>query len=119
MSLRDRVKESNTSIFSFLALAFEVRNIAHEDHFFTESATRHETLNEFYHGIIELTDKFTEAYIGKTNVKKQVDSTESVRKLLKFCETNRSLCENDTALLNIMDEIQGFCLKTLYLLNKK
>jgi len=49
----------------FVGMLFLARDVAHSAHLNTRSYAKHVALNEFYDGIIDLADKFAEAYQGK------------------------------------------------------
>lgn len=109
----------------FVGMMFLARDVAHSVHLNTRSFSKHMALNTFYDEIIELADKFAEAYQGKhgligpislMNARKtsniveflqdQVDEIEKVR--YEVCD------KTETALQNIIDEIVGLYLSTLY-----
>jgi len=109
----------------FIGMLFQARNVAHSVHLNTRSYSKHMALNEFYIGVVELADKFAEAYqgrhgligpvqvpeTGKTSnivdcLQEQLDEIEEYREKL--------VDRKDTALNNIIDEIVGLYLSTLY-----
>jgi DNA-binding ferritin-like protein len=109
----------------FVGMLFLARDVAHSVHLNTRSFSKHMALNTFYEEIVELADKFAEAYQGKhgligpislMNARKtsniveflqdQVDEIEKVR--YEVCD------KTETALQNIIDEIVGLYLSTLY-----
>lgn len=109
----------------FVGMMFLGRDVAHSVHLNTRSFSKHMALGTFYDNIIELADKFAEAYQGKygligpislMNARKtsniveflqdQVDEIEKVR--YEVCD------KTETALQNIIDEIVGLYLSTLY-----
>jgi DNA-binding ferritin-like protein len=109
----------------FVGMFFLARDVAHSVHLNTRSFSKHMALNTFYEEIVELADKFAEAYQGKhgligpislMNARKtsniveflqdQVDEIEKVR--YEVCD------KTETALQNIIDEIVGLYLSTLY-----
>ena len=49
----------------FVGMLFLARDVTHSAHLNTRSYAKHVALNEFYDGIIDLADKFAEAYQGK------------------------------------------------------
>ncbi|NDC42247.1 MAG: hypothetical protein EBZ77_11985 [Chitinophagia bacterium] len=82
-------------------------------------------LNTFYDNIVELADKFAEAYQGRHGLigpitlqgaKKTTNIVEFLEDSLNEVESTRySVCEKtDTAIQNIIDEIVGQYLSTLY-----
>jgi len=49
----------------FVGTLFLARDVAHSVHLNTRSFAKHSALNEFYDEIVELADKFAEAYQGR------------------------------------------------------
>ena len=109
----------------FVGMLFLARDVAHSVHLNTRSFSKHMALGTFYDEIVDLADKFAEAYQGKhgligpislMNARKtsniveflqdQVDEIEKVR--YEVCD------KTETALQNIIDEIVGLYLSTLY-----
>lgn len=109
----------------FVGMLFLARDVAHSVHLNTRSFSKHMALGSFYDEIVDLADKFAEAYQGKhgligpislMNARKtsniveflqdQVDEIEKVR--YEVCD------KTETALQNIIDEIVGLYLSTLY-----
>lgn len=113
-------------------ILFHARQQAHFWHLDTKTYSEHIALASFYDGILELTDKLLETYIGKG---KRIDfgnvrmtfhgynrdkMIEYLKKLARYLtRAKRSLRESDGDLSNIMDEILGLVNKTLYLLTLK
>jgi DNA-binding ferritin-like protein len=113
-------------------ILFHARQQAHFWHLDTKSFAEHKCLQEFYEGILELTDKLLEVYMGKGrridfggvrmtfhayNKEKMV---EYLKKLARYIvRKKKSLKESDADLANIFDEILGLTNKTLYLLSLK
>ena len=109
----------------FIGQMFLARDVAHSTHLATRSYAKHVALNEFYDGIIDLADKFAEAYQGRHGLigpieLQQATKTNSVLEFLqdslKSLEDMRyKVCDkSDTPLQNIIDEIVGLYLSTLY-----
>jgi RNA binding exosome subunit len=109
----------------FVGLMFLGRDIAHTVHLSTRSYAKHRALNSFYVDIIEAADKFAESYqgrhglIGKITVPEYKNSKNIIEFLenqLKTIEEVRyDVCEKtDTPIQNIIDEICGLYLSTLY-----
>lgn len=106
-----------------LGTLFLARDVAHRVHLSTRSYAKHMALNDFYEGIVGLADDFAETYQGrhgllssiplistkKSNIVEflqgQVDEIEKERK---------NICGDDSPLQNIIDEIVGLYLRTLY-----
>ena len=109
----------------FVGLLFLARDVTHSVHLNTRSYAKHVALNEFYDAIVDLADKFAEAYQGRhgligpislMSAKKTTNVTEFLQDQLAELEAARyEVCEKtDTALQNIIDEIVGQYLSTLY-----
>ena len=109
----------------FVGTLFLARDVAHSVHLNTRSFAKHMALNTFYDEIIELADKFAEAYQGRHNLigpislmsaKKTGNIIEFLQDSLADVEKMRyEVCDRaDTALQNIIDEIVGLYLSTIY-----
>ena len=109
----------------FVGTLFLARDVAHSVHLNTRSFAKHSALNEFYDEIVELADKFAEAYQGRhgligpvslMSAKKTTNIVEFLEDSLADIEKMRyEVCEKtDTPLQNIIDEISGLYLSTLY-----
>ena len=109
----------------FVGTLFLARDVAHSVHLNTRSFSKHMALNSFYDEVIELADKFAEAYQGRhgligpislMSAKKTTNIVEFLEDSLADVEKMRfEVCEKtDTALQNIIDEIVGLYLSTLY-----
>ena len=111
-----------------IATLFLSREYAHREHLRVTgvgSYAAHKALNEFYDEIVELADKFAEAYQGKhgligpislMNARKTSNITEFLQDQVDEIEKVRyEVCDKtETALQNIIDEIVGLYLSTLY-----
>ena len=109
----------------FVGLLFLGRDVAHSVHLNTRSYAKHVALQGFYEGIVGLADSFAEAYQGKygligpialQSVKKTNNIIEFLQDQLDEIESVRyKVVEKEcTALHNIIDEIVGLYLSTLY-----
>jgi hypothetical protein len=109
----------------FVGHLFLARDVAHSVHLNTLSFAKHKALQKFYEGIIGLADDFAEAYQGRHGLigpitlqtaKKNNNIIEFIQDSLADVEANRyKVCEEkDTAIQNIIDEIVGLYLSTLY-----
>lgn len=109
----------------FVGLLFLGRDVAHSVHLNTRSYAKHVALQGFYEGIVELADSFAEAYQGKygliggitlQSAKKTANIVEFLQDQMDEIEANRyKVVDKDcTALHNIIDEIVGLYLSTLY-----
>ena len=113
------------SCADFIGTLFLARDVAHSVHLATRSFAKHSALNEFYDGIVDLADKFAEAYQGRhgligpitlMSAKKTGNIIEFLEDSLKDVEDMRyKVCDkSDSALQNIIDEIVGQYLASLY-----
>ncbi len=99
---------------------FKARNAAHLKHWKTNSYAMHKALGSFYEDLIELLDKYVEAYQGTFGIIGDVPGdVENVTKLIRddivWLNDNRSkVAKNIPALENILDEITALHMKTLY-----
>lgn len=109
----------------FIGTLFLARDVTHSVHLNTRSFSKHNALNEFYDNIVELADKFAEAYQGRhgligpislMNAKKTGNVIEFLEDSLADVEKMRYevVDKSDTPLQNIIDEIVGQYLSTLY-----
>ena len=109
----------------FVGTLFLARDVAHSVHLSTRSFAKHMALNSFYDEVIEMADKFAEAYQGRHGLIGPITmmSTKGGGNIVAFLEESLTdieemrykVCEkSDTALQNIIDEIVGLYLSTLY-----
>lgn len=109
----------------FVGQLFLGRNVAHSVHLNTRSYSKHKALGHFYEDVIELADKFAEAYQGRHGLigpiaipasKKTINIIEFLQEQLADIEKGRyDVCEKtDTPIQNIIDEIVGLYLSTIY-----
>lgn len=109
----------------FVGMLFLARDVTHSVHLNTRSYAKHVALNTFYDEIVDLADTFAEAYQGRhgligpislMSAKKTTNVTEFLESQLEEIESARyDVCEKtDTPIQNIIDEIVGLYLTTLY-----
>ena len=109
----------------FVGELFLARDVAHSVHLNTRSFSKHSALNTFYDEVIDLADKFAEAYQGRhgligpislMSAKKTTNIIEFLEQSLKDIEDMRYevVEKTDTPIQNIIDEIVGLYLSTLY-----
>lgn len=113
------------SCAEFIGCMFLARDVAHSVHLNTRSFAKHKALGGFYDDVIDLADKFAEAYQGRHGLigpislhsaRKTSNIVEFLEDSLKEIEEMRyKVCDkSDTALQNIIDEIVELYLTTLY-----
>ena len=109
----------------FVGHLFLARDVAHSVHLNTRSFAKHKALGGFYDKVVDLADDFAEAYQGRHGLigpislqtaKKTSNIVDFLQDSLDEVEANRyKVCEEkDTAIQNIIDEIVGLYLTTLY-----
>lgn len=108
----------------FVGTLFLARDVTHSVHLSTRSFAKHSALNTFYDEVVELADKLAEAYQGRHGLigpitmmsAKSSNIVAFLEESLADIEEMRyKVCEKtDTALQNIIDEIVGLYLSTLY-----
>lgn len=109
----------------FVGMLFLARDVTHSVHLNTRSYSKHKALGGFYDNVIDLADDFAEAYQGRhgligpislMSAKKTTNIIDFLQNQLEEIETERySVCDkDDTAIQNIIDEIVGLYLSTLY-----
>ena len=109
----------------FVGTLFLARDVAHSVHLNTRSFAKHSALNSFYDEIVDLADKFAEAYQGRHGLIGPISlmSAKKTGNVIEFLEDSLADIEkmrydvvdkSDTPLQNIIDEIVGQYLSTLY-----
>ncbi len=109
----------------FVGQLFLARDVAHSVHLNTRSYSKHVALNGFYDEIIELADRFAEAYQGRYGLIGPItlQSANKTGNILEFLEDQLAEIEamryevckkEETALQNLIDEIVALYLSTLY-----
>lgn len=101
----------------FIRRQFKIRDAAHRAHWVTDSGYQHNTLGEFYEGVVEQTDTFVEAHIAALQEKPTApqDVAKSIREELLWVAKNREALARDIpALENLLDEVAKFYLDTLF-----
>lgn len=105
----------------FIGELFRSRDAMHLEHLRTTSYAEHKALNEYYDGILGLTDSFTEKYFGSKGrvaitipAAKAEDAMTHLKSMKALIEAERKNYSSD--LQNIMDEMLGLVHETMYLL---
>jgi hypothetical protein len=109
----------------FVGTLFLARDVAHSVHLNTRSYSKHKALRGFYDNVIDLADNFAEAYQGRhglmgpitlQSAKKTTNIIDFLQNQLEEIEADRyKICdETDSPIQNIIDEIIGLYLSTLY-----
>ena len=109
----------------FVGELFLARDVAHSVHLNTRSYSKHKALRHFYEDVIELADKFAEAYQGRRGLIGPISlmSAKKTTNIIEFLEQSLKdivgmryeVCDKtDTTIQNIIDEIIALYLSTLY-----
>lgn len=109
----------------FVGMLFLARDVTHSVHLNTRSYAKHVALNEFYDNIVELADKFAEAYQGKYGLIGPIAlmSAKKTSNVVEFLEGQvddlmemryKVVAKECTPLQNIIDEIFALYYTTLY-----
>ena len=109
----------------FVGTLFLARDVAHSVHLNTRSFAKHSALAEFYDNIVDLADKFAEAYQGKYGLIGPISlmSAKKTNNIVAFLEDQvdelmemryKVVDKECTPLQNIIDEIFGQYYSTLY-----
>ena len=112
----------NESAAAFVSVLFHSATVTHFMHLQTKSFAQHLALGEYYDAIVELADKWAEAYQGCydiiTNYPKDFHlATEPVKYLTQikdFVDDIRKDLPSESQLQNIVDEIADQIDSTLY-----
>ena len=112
----------NESAAAFVSVLFHSATVTHFMHLQTKSFAQHMALGEYYDAIVELADKWAEAYQGCydiiTNYPKEFHlATEPVKYLMQikdFVDDIRKDLPSESQLQNIVDEIADQIDSTLY-----
>ena len=107
-------------IAEIIQKTFDIRNKSHARHWTTDSYSEHQALGEFYDGLIDLLDSFIESYLGTFGKNEEIPDdttkiTEAIREQLIWINENRNDIANGVpALENILDEMAGLYMRTLF-----
>lgn len=99
---------------------FKDRNAAHANHWTTKSFAEHEALGDFYEDVISAVDRYVEAHQGTFGQMEKApgqlpDIAGHLRNELLWLTENRSKIAKDIpSLENLLDELTGVYMKTLY-----
>ena len=99
---------------------FHARNAAHIAHWKTKSYSEHNALGNYYEDVIEKLDDLVEAYQGTFGIIGNMSEQEkSIAKMINddiiWLNENRSkFVKGVPALENILDDLTGLHMKTLY-----
>ena len=119
---------SKDSAGVFVSALLHSSTAAHFLHLSTKSYAEHKALGGFYEDILDLADKYAEAFQGHYGIiplsayiddfKVQKDAKTYIKGLLQFAKGMRKELPDDPDLKNIHDEIVGLIAATLYNLER-
>jgi hypothetical protein len=106
----------------FVATLLHSATNTHFFHWSTDSYSKHIALGEYYNGIVELTDSFAEAYMGKYGkfttfpsvYHQPKDPLKYLESLQNFVSDARQDLPQDSELQNLIDEIADLINTTTY-----
>lgn len=106
----------------FVATLLHSATNTHFFHWSTDSYSKHIALGEYYDGIVELTDSFAEAYMGKYGkfttfpsvYHQPKDPVKYLESLQNFVSDARQDLPQDSELQNLIDEIADLINTTTY-----
>jgi DNA-binding ferritin-like protein len=106
----------------FVATLLHSATNTHFFHWSTDSFSKHIALGEYYDGIVELTDAFAEAYMGKYGkftafpsvYHQPKDPVKYLESLQNFVTDARQDLPQDSELQNLIDEIADLINTTAY-----
>jgi len=112
----------NEEVAEFVSTLLHSSTVTHFMHWATSSYAQHIALGDYYEGIIELTDKYAEAYMGRYKQIKTfpndfhagTDPVKYLEGIQSFVEKAREHLPEDSELQNIIDEIADLINSTLY-----
>jgi hypothetical protein len=112
----------NESAAAFVSVLFHSATVTHFMHLQTKSFAQHMALGEYYDAIVELADKWAEAYQGCydiiTNYPKDfhlaTDPVKYLTQIKDFVDDLRKDLPSESQLQNIVDEIADQIDSTLY-----
>jgi len=99
---------------------FKARNQAHMRHWSTDSYSEHKALGHYYDGIIDKLDEIVEVYQGGFGLVENLpDSTDDAKNLVQeemlwLTKNREEIAKNIPALENLLDDLAGLHMKTLY-----
>lgn len=107
---------------TFVAVLFHSATNAHFMHLQTRSYAQHKALQEYYENIVDLADKWAEAYQGcydlittyPSEFHLARDPEQYFQKLTEFVDAIRPTLPSETQLQNIVDEIADLIDTTRY-----
>jgi hypothetical protein len=116
-------------ISELAARTFQARNVAHREHWKTQSNSAHVALGAFYDGVIEAIDTIIETYQGMFGridafTVEDPEATDDIVQYLQkegdWLEENRAeIANGSTCIENLIDSLTAIYCKTIFLLGMK
>lgn len=108
-----------------IATLFLARDLTHREHLSTRSYATHGALTTFYDGIVPLADQLAECCMGRYGARLEIplvtgetggDIADVLRSQLEWIHGVRyeAIPKDESALQNIIDEVEGLFMATLY-----
>ena len=107
-------------VIDMILRAFKARNAAHIRHWKTDSYAQHQALGDFYEGLTDILDKYVESHQGTFGKVgdlpgDQKEIAKYLREELVWLNLNgEKIASNVPALENVLDEMAGMYMTTLY-----
>jgi hypothetical protein len=110
-------------IEQLISRVFYARNVAHFEHWRTESYSEHKALGKFYDNIIDAIDKLVEAYQGAFSLIGNIPAPKVTEPdVLKLLEADaewieghhEDICKGNRAVGNLVDGVTDTYLTTIY-----
>lgn len=106
----------------FFGKLFQIRDQIHLSHLSSKSYAQHVAMNNFYDGILDLTDSLIEKYQGKYRIQDitipvsiKVDPCSCLKEFVKLTDGGSAYnAFKETWAQNILDEISSLCYETIY-----
>lgn len=108
---------------TFVAVLLHSSTIAHFMHLQSKSFSEHKALGNYYDAIIDLADRYAEAYQGCYSIIERYPSdfhapakspVQYIEKIKDFVEAARKSLPDESQLQNVIDEISELLDSTLY-----
>lgn len=121
----------SSDVGKFLGLLLSSREQAHVFHLVTKSFAAHKAMQTYYEGIVDLVDKYAEAYMGRYKkrisglspyINKRITTDSRVIRLffVNLLRVVKGLkLPSDRSLVNIRDDIETLITQTIYMLSLK
>ena len=114
--------EYTEDVAEFVAVLLHSATVTHFQHLSTSSFSQHRALGKYYESIIDLADRYAEAYSGKyeqikkwpTDFHMEKDPVKYLQNIQDFVEEARKELPEDSDLQQLIDDIADLVSSTLY-----